>query len=106
MTLIRYICWILSILFGSGFAVLLGNFLNRITKKWLRVLIFFLKFIAMAALAFGLIAATSSFFWNWAYPLTGICIALLSDCICDILMLILWFRKKEMKTSLRTVLFG
>lgn len=95
MTLIRYICWILSILFGSGFAVLLGNFLNRITKKWLRVLIFFLKFIAMTALAFGLIATTSSFFWNWAYPLTGICIALLSDCICDILMLILRFRKKE-----------
>ena len=106
MTLIRYIEWILSILAGSGLVVLLESFLKRIRKKWIKVLIFFVKFTAMSALAFGLIATTSSFFWNYAFPLTGIYIALLSDCICDILMLILSFRKKETKKSLRTVLFG
>ncbi|MBR3151935.1 MAG: metallophosphoesterase [Erysipelotrichaceae bacterium] len=106
MTPIRYLLWALSILFGFAVVVLLDKALSGIRNKWMKALIFIVRFLAMTGLGFELIADASPFLWKYAYPLMGIYIALFADCLCDIVLLILSFFKGERKKGSRTALLA
>ena len=106
MTLIRYIDWILAVLAGFLLTAVISTLLDKIKNKWIRLLVFLVKLIAMTGLAFLLIAWASPFLWKFAYPLMGIYIALAADCFCTIIMFLLSFRKKEPKKSFRIILLG
>ena len=91
-----------------GFLILLGiSFLcEKIKKKWLKVLIFFVKFILMTGLALALIAFASPFLWKFNYPLLGIYAGLLADCICDVLMAVYSLFRKKRTFAFRTAVLG
>ncbi len=89
MTAARYIAWAASVLAGFAVMAVIRTVLDTVQNKWLRVLLFVVKFLLGTALGFGLIASASPFLWKYAYPLMGIYIALISDCICDIVLCVL-----------------
>lgn len=105
MTTIRYIEWAASVLFGTAVILGISRLTDKIQKLWLKVLIFILKFILMTGLALLLIAYASPFLWKYNYPLSGIYIALLADCICDIVMAAVSLFRKKQKFSFRAVVF-
>ena len=106
MTFIRYINWVACILAGYALMALISSLLSRIRNKWVKALIFLIKFILLTALAFEMIADASPFLWKFAYPLMGLYVGLLSDWICDIVMFLLSFTKKEQKKGFRAVLLA
>lgn len=106
MTLTRYIDWVLCIIIGSVIISMIRVILDRVRDKWLKALLFILKFILMTGLGFLLIASASPFLWKYAYPLMGIYIALLADCICDIALLLVSLFRKEQKKGFHTALFA
>ena len=85
MTVIKYIEWITSVLIGTLLILGVRILAEKIQNKWLKILLFFLKVFLMTALALLLIAFASPFLWKANYLLSGIYIALLSDCILDLL---------------------
>ena len=106
MTLIRYIEWILSILAGFAVMSFISSFLEKVRNKWLKLLIFFIRLLAMTGLGFLMIAAESHITWTYAYPLMGIYIALFGECACDVITCILHCLKKEQKKGARLILTG
>lgn len=105
--MIRFIDWIICIMIGCTLIAVISTFIdNKVRNRWLRILLFAVKFILMTRLAFALIAEAGPFLWKFAYPLTGIYIALASDWITDIVMFVLSFRKKEEKKGSRAVILG
>lgn len=106
MTPVKYIEWIAAVLAGFVLMAVISTLLDKIRNKWLKVLVFVIKFIAMTGLAFLMIAWASPFLWKFAYPLMGIYIALAADCFCDIVMFLLSFRKKKTGKYFRAILLG
>ena len=62
---------------------------EKIQNKLLKIFIFIVKFIVMIGFALALIAFASPFLWKFNYPLSGIYIALLADCLCNLVMAVL-----------------
>ncbi len=105
MNTARYIAWAASVLAGFAVMAVIRVLLEGIQHKWLKALFFIVKFLLGTALGFGLIASASPFLWKYAYPLMGVYIALISDCICDIVLLV-FPRIKERRKEYRIALLG
>ena len=106
MTGIKYLEWIISGLFGAAVVLGLSYATEKIHNKVLKIMIFAVKFILMIGLALALIAFASPFLWKFNYPLSGIYIALLADCMCDIVMAVWMLFRKERSFKFRTAVFG
>ena len=95
MTTERYIRWILSAVCGLAVMLLVDKLTDRLNKKWQLAIIFIIKAFAGMFLAYELISISSAFVWKHNYILSGLYIALLSDCIADLIRSIISFFWKE-----------
>lgn len=99
MTAPGYLKWMASALFGFVLMLALRRLSDKVKKQWIRVLIFFVKFFGMTVLALRLIAFASPFLWKYSYPLLGIYVALLADCMTDVIAAVCALFKKERTTG-------
>ena len=106
MTMVKYAEWIASGLFGAAVVLCIGFLTEKVHSRWLKALIFLLKLVLMTGLALLLIAFAGPFLWKYNYPLSGIYAALLSDCICDVLLAFRSLFRKERSFALRAKVFG
>ncbi|MBR5341746.1 MAG: metallophosphoesterase [Erysipelotrichaceae bacterium] len=104
MTAVKYFEWILSGIFGFVLVKLIKTPVEKISKIWIRILLFCAEFFLMMVLAYFLIASASPFLWKYGYPLMGIYIALLADCFYEALLLFFFFVRKDRLSSFKKIL--
>ena len=95
MTFIKYLQWIISAALAFALVALIDVPFSRIRNKIIKAVIFLVKAAFVITLAYFLIAAASPFLWKYNYPLSGLYIALLSDCFCDLFMLATFFIREK-----------
>ena len=77
----------LSVLSGFLLVYLFNCLIFKNTNIWLKIIILIIKASAASALAFLLIAYASPFLWKYGDLLAGLYVALLGDCLCDLIMI-------------------
>ena len=99
MNIQKYIEWALSILSAFLVVYLLNIAVSRKDDWRLKIVVFIIKVLAFAGLAFLLIALAHPILWKYGYPFAGLYVVLLADCLCDLVMFVIaLFTRKGYKT--------
>ena len=103
MSTFRYVEWLLSAVFGFILVTLIKAKAEKIFKGWLRIPLFFIEFFLMMTMAYLLIAVDSLISWKFHYPFSGIYIALLAECLSDVLFYLISLVSKKKESSFRLI---